>query len=39
MTDLPIFESDAWRLTGQERRLTDQAREPGETRFAARAAR
>ena len=39
MTDLPIFESDAWRLTDQERKLTDQARELGETRFADRAAR
>ena len=38
MTDFPIFESDAWHLTDQERKLTDQARELGETRFADRAA-
>ena len=27
MTDAPIFDSDAWRLTDQERQLTTQARE------------
>ena len=39
MTDSPIFESDAWHLTDQERKLTAQARELGETRFADRAFR
>ena len=39
MTDFPIFEGDAWKLTDQERKLTDQARELGETRFADRATR
>ena len=39
MTDAPIFDSDAWRLTDQERQLTAQARELGETRFADRASR
>ena len=39
MTDAPIFDRDAWRLTDQERHLTAQARELGETRFADRASR
>ena len=39
MTDAPIFDSDAWRLTDQERQLTAQARELAETRFADRASR
>ena len=39
MTDAPIFDSDAWCLTDQERQLTAQARELGERRFADRASR
>ena len=38
MTDNPIFDGDAWKLTEQERDLTALARKLGQQRFSGRAA-